>query len=314
MALAESLPDVVLASKAPNTSSKYSAAFARWKTWASSHQLPHFPASPTHVVLYLRFLMLEAKTAAPIESAINGIAWVHKIAGEQTPTDHSLVKEVVAGAKRLLAHQKVRKEPITVDQLGQLVVNKAGPLASLYDIRSVSLCLLAFAAFLRFDELSRLIKSDVQFFEDHLEIFIEHSKTDQFRDGENIPIAKSGKSTCPVAMLARYLEMAHLSDGSHLYCQLSKSKFGYKPRARALGLSYSRFRELVIEAFLDIVPDVKQIGTHSLRSGGASTAARAGVSDRLFKRHGRWISENAKDGYIKDSLEDRLSVTKALGL
>ena len=45
--------------------------------------------------------------------------------------------------------------------------------------------------------------------------------------------------------------------------------------------------------------DPKQFGLHSLRGGGASAAANAGVPDRWFKRHGRWISENAKDGYIK---------------
>ena len=41
---------------------------------------------------------------------------------------------------------------------------------------------------------------------------------------------------------------------------------------------------------------------------------RAGVADRLFKRHGRWRSETAKDGYVKDALETRLSVTKQLGV
>ena len=49
-----------------------------------------------------------------------------------------------------------------------------------------------------------------------------------------------------------------------------------------------------------------------LRSGGASLAAYNGVSDRLFKRHGRWKSDRAKDGYIEDSLESLLSVTKNL--
>ena len=42
-------------------------------------------------------------------------------------------------------------------------------------------------------------------------------------------------------------------------------------------------------------------------------AANAGVPDRAFKRHGRWKSENAKDGYVKDTLEYTLSVTKSLG-
>ena len=93
---------------------------------------------------------------------------------------------------------------------------------------------------------------------------------------------------------------------------IKKTKFGYKPRSK--GLSYTRLRELVLEAFKDIVPDISAIGTHSLRSGGATAAANAGIPDRLFKRHGRWSSDSAKDGYVKDSLSSRLSVFKALGV
>ena len=55
-------------------------------------------------------------------------------------------------------------------------------------------------------------------------------------------------------------------------------------------------------------------GMHSLRSGGATLAANNGISDRMFKRHGRWKSETAKDGYVKDTLGDRLAVTKGLDL
>ena len=92
--------------------------------------------------------------------------------------------------------------------------------------------------------------------------------------------------------------------------QLSKTKCGYKPRSK--GLSYSQLRRLVLEAFKDIVPDISAIGTHSLRSSGATAAANTGV--RLFKRHGRWASESAKDGYVQDSLSSRLSVFKALSI
>ena len=57
----------------------------------------------------------------------------------------------------------------------------------------------------------------------------------------------------------------------------------------------------------------EKYGVHSLRAGGATAAANAGVPDRAFKRQGRWKSENAKDGYVKDTLAYRLSVTKSLG-
>ena len=57
--------------------------------------------------------------------------------------------------------------------------------------------------------------------------------------------------------------------------------------------------------------DKCRFGLHSLHSGGASAAANAGVPDRMFKRHGRWRSENAKDGYVQDALDE---VSRNLGL
>jgi len=43
-------------------------------------------------------------------------------------------------------------------------------------------------------------------------------------------------------------------------------------------------------------------------------SANVGVNDRLFKRHGRWRSDKAEDGYVKDNLEALLSVSKRLEL
>ena len=83
-----------------------------------------------------------------------------------------------------------------------------------------------------------------------------------------------------------------------------------KAKLRRSKLSYSRVRELVKEAFKDCI-DSTLIGVRSLR---ASAAANNGIPDRLFKRHGRWLSEKAKDGYVKDDLKERLSVTRSLGI
>ena len=83
----------------------------------------------------------------------------------------------------LLTHHTSRKEPITVSQLEQLVACKADSMASLYNIRSVVICLLAFATFLRFDELAKLVRSDVKIENDMLKLFIQSRKTDQYRVG-----------------------------------------------------------------------------------------------------------------------------------
>jgi len=78
-------------------------------------------------------------------------------------------------------------------------------------------------------------------------------------------------------------------------------------------ISYTRARETVVSRLKEVTGEAN-IGLHSLRAGGATAAARASVNDRLWKRHGRWRSETAKDGYVEDSLEQRLSVSQALGL
>ena len=57
-------------------------------------------------------------------------------------------------------------------------------------------------------------------------------------------------------------------------------------------------RELFLDKLSELGLDPKQFGLHSLRGGWATEAAKAGVPDRLFKGHGQWKSESAKDGYV----------------
>ena len=105
--------------------------------------------------------------------------------------------------------------------------------------------------------------------------------------------------------------LAHTSD--NLFRAFVSTKKGECLR-RGCGLSYSRLRELLLAKIKQLGMDPKLFGMHSLRAGGATAAANARVPDRLFKRHGRWKSESAKDGYVKDSVERRLSVSKSLGV
>ena len=77
--------------------------------------------------------------------------------------------------------------------------------AGLADIRTLLICLLSFVGFLRYDEIANLKESDISIFEEHLEVCIESSKTDQYRDGAWVVIARTHSNTCPVHMLERYI-------------------------------------------------------------------------------------------------------------
>ena len=58
--------------------------------------------------------------------------------------------------------------------------------------------------------------------------------------------------------------------------------------------------------------DRRNFGLHSLRASGATAAANAGICDRLLKKHG--IYGAAKDGYVKEDLQQHVLVTKVLGI
>ena len=78
-------------------------------------------------------------------------------------------------------------------------------------------------------------------------------------------------------------------------------------------LSYTSARECIVGRLKDVESEI-DVGLHSMRTGGTTEAANAGVSDRCWKRHGRWRSDKSKDGYVSDSLECRLTVSKYLNI
>ena len=55
----------------------------------------------------------------------------------------------------------------------------------------------------------------------------------------------------------------------------------------------------MLEAFQDIVPDISAIGTHSLRSGGATAAANTGVPDRLLSVMAAGLVNRLRTGIVK---------------
>lgn len=126
--LAKALPNTVLAGRADSTTKKYIGAFSRWKQWASRKDIRSFPVCAHKFVLYLQHVGEATKSRAAVEEAVNAIAWMQRLAGEEvTVAQDPLVKLVVDGFQRLLARPKVRKEPVTADMLPQIVESMQQP-------------------------------------------------------------------------------------------------------------------------------------------------------------------------------------------
>ena len=79
------------------------------------------------------------------------------------------------------------------------------------------ICVLSYIGFLRYDELSNIKANNITFHEEYVDIFIEKSKTDCYRNGKNVLIAKMNTPQCPVTILQCYIREAKIDRQVHFY-------------------------------------------------------------------------------------------------
>ena len=113
---------------------------------------------------------------------------------------------------------------------------------SLPDLQTLVLITLGFYGLFRWDELSNLKAEDVIFHPDHMAIFVEKRKNDQFREGLKGFTACTFNAFCPVALLKKFLIRGRQEDSSYIFRKVYHLKHGYKLRKHRL--TYSRALEL----------------------------------------------------------------------
>ena len=125
------------------------------------------------------------------------------------------------------------------------------------------------------------------------------SKNDQLRKGDEVIFSEISGPACPVKLLKSYLAHFSIPSSSRdlIFRPISKGKKSFKLVSRDKPISYTTIREAFRKDLRSVGVDPSSFGFHSLRSGGATSAANNGVSDRVFQRHGRWKSVQAKDAY-----------------
>ena len=136
------------------------------------------------------------------------------MAGLPSVGDAPIVQVTLAGLKSELVRPKMCKEPVTADML-RAMVDLVGQEPSLSDVRLLVVCLVAFAGFMHCDELLKLQCSDIAFGTESMTINIMSSKTDQYREGSSLVIARTGTPTYLVAMMERYFGMGGLCTQEH---------------------------------------------------------------------------------------------------
>ena len=310
--LADQLRRTVVFDKAPSTIKAYLMAFRRWSKWASAFHLPSFPARPQDLALYLLHLAQTSASHSSTSQASAALHWLHQKADTPDPTRHPVVTQLRSALVRLYSRPVQRRNPLTSVQFRQIITCLASSDASLEDLQTAAMFVMGFCGFMRWDDMSGLRSQDFSFSESHVTVQFLKRKNFQLRDCDRLVIARSPEDgdLCPVRVLERFLVAGKHTPADPILRRVTtcRRKQDYLRGA----MSYRRARELVSQTLSRVGISPEGFGTHSLRAGGATAAARAHVPDRLIQRHGGWLCPESKDKYINDSLNDALSVSRAV--
>ena len=258
------------ASRAANTIRAYRSDWRQFTAWCKVHGLAALPADASTLVLYLTDSARTTKTST-LRRRLSSIAVAHRTAGHPAPTESELVRAAWAGIRRTHGVAEHGKDAVLTDDIRPMVATLGD---TLIGRRDRCLLLLGFASALRRSELVALDVDDVQDTADGLVITVRRSKTDQTGEGRQIGIPYgSTPRTCPVRAYRSWLDVSWIDSGPI-----------FRPVDRHGRLGDTRLSDKAVAIIVKRAAeaaglDPTRFAGHSLRSGMATSAARAGATE-----------------------------------
>jgi site-specific recombinase XerD len=298
--------DYAAHAKAPNTLKAYRIDWADFSEWCALHRLEFLPATLQTVALYLTDLARTHKVST-LYRRLSGISQAHQAAGYVTPTTDAQVRLVFQGIRRTLGSAPDQKNAAITAEVRAMVETLSS--TSLIGVRDRALLLVGFAGAFRRSELVSLDLADVTFGADGLIVQLRRSKTDQEGEGRKVGLPfGSNPQTCPVRSLRAWLNLAGISFGPI-----------FRPVDRHDNVADTRLTDqsvaLIVKRCAKAAGlDWERYAGHSLRSGLATAAAMADVSERAIMAQTGHKSLPMVRRYIRDGSLFRRNAAAAVGL
>ena len=131
----------------------------------------------------------------------------------------------------------------------------------------------------KYHKSSTLQLRDITLQKSRVLIHIKASKTDPFREGITLSIARTRTSVCPVRAITKYCQVRPKSRGP--FFQTASKQY----------LTRGMMSQLIKDTLKVGNFDSHRFSSHSLRIGAATSAASAGIPDRTIRALGRWSSD-----------------------
>jgi site-specific recombinase XerD len=275
--------------RSTNTQLAYKSDLKSFNRWCRSHALSAFPATAKTVSLYVADVAGTLKPST-LQRRLAAISVQHKAAGYDSPTSHEVVRSVLSGVKRRLGVAQTQKAALGVGDV-RAMVDGLGNVKAI-DVRDRALLLLGFGGAFRRSELVALDVADVGFEPEGVVVALHRSKTNQEGETERIAVPYgSNHRTCPVRALQAWI--AVIGDGPLFRRINQKGEIGHEhPTDHSVAL-------IVKKRASNAGLDPATVAGHSLRSGFATSAARAGKSEASIMRQTRHKSVTVARRYIR---------------
>ena len=278
-------------SLAPSTQRLYAAACKRYTSFCQQLNLTPFPTSQRHLTAFAAHLA-HSKSAATVTTYVAAVKHQHLTRGwAEDLISSPLLSLTLRGIRR---HQTrhITRRPISYQVLENILHHLQHHYPANHHDRLMLMAAfsLAFHALLRVSEFtspsiytrnhhSTLRRKDVNICQHTLHLRIRASKTDQAGFGQSLIIGCSGKPSCPVSLIKLHLQQCHHPN--------SRPLFHFR---NGKHLTPTSFSAILKESLQAAGENPRAYSTHSLRIGGATAAAAAGVEPALIQDLGRWRS------------------------
>jgi integrase len=305
--LVESARSYAEQSRARATRDAYTKDWRAFSSWCEARHLD--PHAVEVVAVYLGALADSGRAVGGIARVLAALCHVYTSEGLRSPREAPAVRDVWAGIRRAKGTAPVRKAPLVLEALRDVVL--ALP-ASLRGTRDRALLLLGWATAARRSELVALDVADLRVTREGLEVLIRRSKTDQEAEGRKIGVPfGSNPSTCPVRAVRAWLDAAGITDGAIFR---GVTRHGRVTPHRLDGRDVARIVKRAAGGVEALGVEVHELAGHSLRSGFVTSAIRAGKADRAVMRQTGHRSRSQLDRYVREAEIFRDNAAGGIGL
>ena len=289
-----------------NTKRTYTSAQKQYLEFCYYYKLQPFPCSENTLLTYIGYLHRKGLKGSTVRVYLAAVRHLHVVEGWGNPLEGCHRVSQAIRAMEIQGKAPKQKLAITMDimdRMRRFVYHTMN-----YDnVLIWASMTLAFYGCLRCSEFTvpdkakfvptiNLTVGDVLFDQtpeglNYVQISIKRSKTDKKNSGVQIKLGCTETKVCAYCAMSHYLQLRGSSNNLDPLFIFSNQCI----LTRSLFIRQTRFALSLINL------PAEEYSGHSFRSGGATTAAAAGLADWEIKVLGRWSSE-AYQRYIRTPL------------